>query len=150
MHLQIEEAIGEQYMPQIDAIIARAQYSPARPDGSSASRRSRDVLAANLEAQQLTIRAAAIYRQYLRDQAGQVNKPTGAREGYCRSLEHLRDRPGLRRAGEPGAVQPTVLEGLMNRQVPALRPFENLEMQREFQKLTEQLREANPSWEDCQ
>jgi hypothetical protein len=28
----------------------------------------------------------------------------------------------------------------MNRKVPALRPFENLEMQREFQKLTEQLR----------
>jgi hypothetical protein len=38
-----------------------------------------------------------------------------------------------------------LLEGLMNRQVPALRPFENLEMQREFQKLTEQLRQANPS-----
>jgi hypothetical protein len=28
----------------------------------------------------------------------------------------------------------------MTRQVPTLRPFENLEMQREFQKLTEQLR----------
>ncbi|MGQ9659789.1 MAG: hypothetical protein ACUVT0_06795 [Thermochromatium sp.] len=33
-----------------------------------------------------------------------------------------------------------LLEGLMNRQVPALRPFEGLEMQREIQKLTQQLR----------
>jgi hypothetical protein len=29
---------------------------------------------------------------------------------------------------------------LIQSQIPALRPFENLEMQREFQKLTQQLR----------
>jgi hypothetical protein len=33
-----------------------------------------------------------------------------------------------------------LLDGLISRQVPALRPFRNLEMQREFEKLTEQLR----------
>jgi hypothetical protein len=33
-----------------------------------------------------------------------------------------------------------LLEGLMNRQAPALRPFQSLEMQREIQKLTQQLR----------
>ena len=38
-----------------------------------------------------------------------------------------------------------MLEGLMNRQVPALRPFENLELQHEFDKLTEQLRARQSS-----
>jgi hypothetical protein len=37
-----------------------------------------------------------------------------------------------------------LLEGLMSRQVPALRPFENLELRREMEKLTEQLRAARP------
>jgi hypothetical protein len=32
----------------------------------------------------------------------------------------------------------------MNRQVPALRPFENLELRREFEKLTDQLRRSGP------
>jgi len=35
-----------------------------------------------------------------------------------------------------------LLDGLLRRQVPALRPFQNLEMQRELSKLTEQLRAA--------
>ena len=33
-----------------------------------------------------------------------------------------------------------LLDGLLNRQVPALRPFGNLEMRKEFEKLTAQLR----------
>jgi hypothetical protein len=35
-----------------------------------------------------------------------------------------------------------MLGELFNRQVPELRPFANLEMQREFQKLTVRLRSA--------
>jgi hypothetical protein len=40
----------------------------------------------------------------------------------------------------------TLLDGLLERQVPTLRPFENLQMQREFEKLTDRLRapEAGP------
>ena len=38
-----------------------------------------------------------------------------------------------------------LLDNLLERQVPALRPFENLAMQREFVKLTAQLRAATPS-----
>ena len=37
-----------------------------------------------------------------------------------------------------------LLDGLLNRQVPALRPFENLELKREFEKLTAQLRTTEP------
>ena len=38
-----------------------------------------------------------------------------------------------------------LLDGLLNRQVPTLRPFQNLEMKREFESLTMQLRMAEAS-----
>ena len=49
---------------------------------------------------------------------------------------------GLAGTGETGKPDHTalLLDGLLNRQVPALRTFQNLEMKREFEKLTAQLR----------
>jgi uncharacterized small protein (DUF1192 family) len=142
MHLQIEEAIGEQYVPQIDAIIARAQAlsgETRRLQRESPGRQ--EVLAANLEAQQLTVQAAEIYRQYLRDQATQVKQARRELEKDIAAAWNTYET--VRVSGELVSLvrsSQQLLEGLMNRQVPALRPFENLEMQREFQKLTEQLR----------
>jgi hypothetical protein len=147
MHLRIEEAIGEQYVPQIDGIIARARSLMAETRRlQRASPSKRELLAANLEAQQLTIDAAAVYRQYLGEQRSQVamaraelDKDIAAAWNTYETVRVSGELVGLVRSSQQ------LLEGLMNRQVPALRPFENLEMQREFQKLTEQLRQANPS-----
>lgn len=142
MHLQIEEAIGEQYVPQIDAIIARAQAlsgETRRLQRDSPDRQ--DLLAANLAAQQLTVRAAEIYRRYLGDQATQVEQARSELEKDIATAWNTYET--VRVSGELVSLvrsSKQLLEGLMNRQVPALRPFENLEMQREFQKLTEQLR----------
>ncbi|EGV17922.1 hypothetical protein [Thiocapsa marina] len=142
MHLQIEEAIGEQYIPQIDAIIARAQElsgETRRLQRESPGRR--DVLAANLEAQQLTVQAAEIYRRYLREQATQVKQARRELEKDIAAAWNTYET--VRVSGELVSLvrsSQQLLDGLMNRQVPTLRPFENLEMQREFQKLTEQLR----------
>jgi hypothetical protein len=46
-----------------------------------------------------------------------------------------------------GLVQSSrrLLDGLLDRQVPALRPFQNLEMKRELEKLTVQLRRGERS-----
>jgi uncharacterized small protein (DUF1192 family) len=142
MHLQIEESIGEQYVPQIDAIIARAQAlsgETRRLQRESPDRQ--DLLAANLAAQQLTVRAAEIYRRYLGDQATQVEQARRELEKDIAAAWNTYET--VRVSGELVSLvrsSQQLLEGLMNRQVPALRPFENLEMQREFQKLTEQLR----------
>ena len=142
MHLQIEEAIGEQYVPQIDGIIARAQElsgETRRLQREAPARR--DLLAANLAAQQMTIEAATIYRRYLKDQATQVRQARNELEKDIAAAWNTYET--VRVSGELVSLvrsSQQLLEGLMNRQVPALRPFENLEMQREFQKLTEQLR----------
>jgi uncharacterized small protein (DUF1192 family) len=142
MHLQIEEAIAEQYVPQIDAIIGRAEalsWETRRLQREAPGRQ--DLLAANLAAQQLTIQAAGIYRQYLKDQATQVRQARRELEKDIAAAWNTYET--VRVSGELVSLvrsSQQLLEGLMNRQVPALRPFENLEMQREFQKLTEQLR----------
>ena len=146
MHVQIEESIGEQYLPQIDDIIARTQSLMAETRRLQRSSPAKlDLLAANLEAQQLTLEAAAVYRQYLRDQAEQVrqaraelDKDIAAAWNTFETVRVSGELVGLVRSSQRS------LEGLMSRQVPALRPFENLELQREFEKLTEQLRAANP------
>jgi hypothetical protein len=142
MHVQIEEAIGERYVPQIDGIIARAQSLMAetrRLERESPAKR--DLLEANREAQQLTIEAASVYRQYLGEQAKQVGKARAELDRDIAAAWNTYET--VRVSGElVGLVRSSqrLLEALMNRQVPALRPFENLELRREFEKLTEQLR----------
>ncbi|MBK5963096.1 hypothetical protein CCR95_03065 [Thiocystis minor] len=142
MHLQIEEAIGEQYLPQIDGIVAQAQaLSGETRRLLHVSPDKQALLTSNLEAQQLTIEAAGVYRQYLDEQARQVRK---ARQELDRDIDAAWNTyETVRVSGElVGLVKSSqqLLESLMNRQIPTLRPFENLEMQREFQKLTQQLR----------
>jgi hypothetical protein len=145
MHQKIEEAIGEQYIPQINAIIARAeQLTGETRDLQRTSPAKRDLLAANLEAQRLTIEAAGFYRQYLNDQKAQVGKARRELDKDIAAAWNTYET--VRVSGElVGLVRSSqrLLEGLMNRQVPALRPFENLEMRREFEKLTTQLRQGS-------
>ena len=146
MHVKIHEAIGEQYVPQIDSIVARAQTLEAETrDLQRSAPAKHDLLAGNLEAQRLTIEAGGVYRQYLLDQAAQVERAQKELEKDIAAAWNTYET--VRVSGElVGLVRSSqrLLEGLMNRQVPALRPFENLEMRREFEKLTEQLRQGGP------
>lgn len=142
MHVQIEEAIDERYLPQIDDIVGQTQTLAA--DTERLLRETPDrraLLEGNLQAQQLTLQAAGFYRQYLVDQAAQVRQ---AREELEKDIAAAWNTyETVRVSGElVGLVRSSqlLLEGLMNRQAPALRPFESLEMQREIQKLTQQLR----------
>lgn len=142
MHLQVELAIANSYIPRIDAIAQRARELSVQtkalleqaPDKSQ-------VLNANLDAQRLTIEAAAIYRHYLDDQGRQITAARTALETDIATAWNTYET--VRVSGElVGLVQASrkLLDGLLSRQVPELRPFRNLEMQREFEKLTDQLR----------
>ncbi|WP_043756155.1 hypothetical protein [Imhoffiella purpurea] len=142
MHIQIEESVSEEYLPQIDAIIRQAQTLAGETrELMHTSPDKRDLLAGNLEAQQATIEAAQVYRRYLEDQARQVEQARLELEKDIAAAWNTYET--VRVSGElVGLVKSSqrLLEGLMNRQVPALRPFRNLQMQREFEKLTQQLR----------
>ena len=142
MHVQIEEAIDERYLPQIDDIVGETRTLAA--DTERLLRESPDrraLLEGNLQAQQLTLQAAGFYRQYLVDQAEQVRQARQELEQDIAAAWNTYET--VRVSGELVSLvrsSQLLLEGLLNRQAPALRPFESLEMQREIQKLTQQLR----------
>lgn len=147
MHLQVEQAIANNYIPRIDAIAERArQLSAQTQDLLKQAPDKQEILAANLDAQRLTIEAAGVYRQYLDEQGRQITAARVALETDIATAWNTYET--VRVSGElVGIVQASrkLLEGLISRQVPEPRPFRNLEMQREFEKLTEQLRAGGDS-----
>ena len=142
MHLQVELAIANSYIPRIDAIAQRATELSAQTQALLKQNPDRQaILQANLDAQRLTLEAAEIYRQYLDEQGRQITAARVALETDIATAWNTYET--VRVSGElVGIVKASrkLLDGLISRQVPALRPFRNLEMQREFEKLTEQLR----------
>ncbi|MBP9604051.1 MAG: hypothetical protein KBE53_08210, partial [Chromatiaceae bacterium] len=73
MHLQVEQAIANNYMPRIDAIAERARELSSQTQALlRQAPEKREILVANLDAQRLTIEAAGVYRQYLDEQGRQI------------------------------------------------------------------------------
>ncbi len=142
MHLQVELAIINNYIPRIDAIAQRARELTSQAQALlKEAPDKREILTANLEAQRLTIEAAGVYRQYLDEQGRQI---TAARVALERDIATAWNTyETVRVSGELVGIFKSsrkLLDGLISRQVPRPRPFRNLEMQREFEKLTDQLR----------
>lgn len=142
MHRQLLQAVQERFLPQIDAILTKTDELTADArrllQESSANRA---VLEANLEAQALTQRAAGAYRDYLLQQAeavaasrARLERDIAAAWNTYETVKVSGELVGLIRSSQ------RMLDELLQRQVPVLRPFANLQMQREFAKLTERLR----------
>ncbi|MDX1604549.1 MAG: hypothetical protein R3202_00055 [Candidatus Competibacterales bacterium] len=102
--------------------------------------RHRAVLAANVEAQRLTLESAAMYTDYLREQAAVVDQSRQrlehdlavARNTY-ETVRVSGDLVRLMRSGQQ------VLDALSLRQAPTLFTFRNLALKREFEQLTRRL-----------
>jgi len=146
MHQQLLQAINERYLVEIDGIIERTQKLTR--DTRELQRQSPldENLAANLKAQALTLETAALYRDYLLEQAREV---AVARERLGMDIAIARNTyDTVRVSGELVSLMRSsrrLLDNLIERQVPALRTFQSREMQREFQNLTLQLRGNDPS-----
>jgi hypothetical protein len=144
MHVDVEQAIEQRYVPQINDISERARSLTQETRALQREHPEKaELLRANLDAQALTLRAADVYRDYLKQQAEQVRAARGALEEDISTAWNTYET--VRVSGELVDLVKSsqqLLEGLLDRQVPALRPFENLEMQRELAKLTDQLRTA--------
>jgi hypothetical protein len=142
MHQQLRQAVDERYVPQIEAILRKTRKLMQETralqrlhEGNS------QVLAANLEAQELTRRAAHLYRDYLIKQSRQVKS---ARQRLGDDIAVAKNTyETVKVSGELVTLMQSsqrLLRGLLDRQVPVLRAFENLEMKREFERLTRQLK----------
>jgi hypothetical protein len=147
MHQQLRQAVDERYVPQIDAILHKTQKLMLETQAlQRRNDENRQVLAANLEAQELTRRAAHLYRDYLIKQSRQVKL---ARERLGDDIAVARNTyETVKVSGELVALMQSsqrLLKGLLDRQVPVLRAFENLEMKREFERLTLRLKKDSVS-----
>lgn len=142
MHATLLDSIASDYQPRIEAIGERARELQQETRRLQAQAPSR-VLASNLEAQQLTIDAAQRYGEYL---AGQRRQIALSREQLARDIAVAQNTyETVKMSGDLVALiqnSRQLLDELFRLQVPPLRAFENLEMKREFERLTSSLRQA--------
>lgn len=140
MHTTLLSSIETSYWPRIDAIGNRARELRSETRALQARGRSK-VLESNLAAQQLTIDAAARYAEYLKGQQKQIAE---SQKRLSHDIAVARNTyETVKMSGDLVALMQDsrhLLDSLFRLQVPPLRAFENLEMKREFQRLTSTLR----------
>jgi hypothetical protein len=143
MHDNLIGGIDRRYLPQIRRIANRAG-ALRQETRALLARAPSPVLSANLEAQRLTLEAAERYADYLKEQRRRVAE---SRERLRRDLAVADNTyETVKVSGELVGLMKssrTLIDRLFSLQVPRLRPFENLEMKREFERLTSELRTAS-------
>ncbi|MGB5201322.1 MAG: hypothetical protein WBN68_06170 [Sedimenticolaceae bacterium] len=143
MHVVLLDGIATDYLPRIDAIGRRARELQQETQTLIAQRPSK-VLESNLAAQQLTIEAAGRYAGYLKGQQRQVE---ASRQRLAQDIAVAQNTyETVKMSGDLVAMMQDsrqLLDSLFRLQVPPLRAFENLEMKREFQRLTSALRQES-------
>ncbi len=146
MYLHLGQEIDGRYLPEIDRISERTEQLAVETRGLLESMPDREpALRQNQEAQQLTLRAAGLYHQYLQQQREEVLQAKARLEQEIRIARNTYET--VKVSGELVSLVRTshnLLETLKRMQVPKLRGFENLEMKREFERLTRQLKENRP------
>ena len=157
MYHQIISDIDRKYIPQItggkneegkrvEGIIPRTEKLTQKTNQliqKSPSARNREVLSANIRAQNLTLEAAQLYRTYLEKQRvdlvtakKKLAPDLAAAQNTYETVKVSSELIAMMKSGQ------NLFDTLKSLQVPELRVFENLEMKREFQKLTVQMKSA--------
>lgn len=137
--------IDQLYIPEIDDIDTRtrALITKTRSLLEGAAEEHLEALSGNVAAQEFTLEAATLYRDYLVQQRGGLEE---ARDKLRENLSVAQNTyETVKISGDLLRVMNSsedLFELLFELQVPTLRPFENLEVKREFVKLTTQLRRS--------
>lgn len=135
--------IDEGYLPEIETIRSRTKLLMKKTEKlvSGAPKAHRSALRSNLESQAFTMRAANLYRDYLEEQRKGLRD---ARKRLERDAElAMNTYETVQLSGDLLTVMSSseeLFNLLFDLQVPDLRPFENLELRREFEKMTTKLR----------
>lgn len=143
MYSQLIRDIEENYIPDIDRIMGKTQNLAAETHELMEQYPERaGILRNNRSAQSLTLQASGLYREYLKEQREEVA------ESRQRLIDDLRIAQNtyetVKVSGELVHLVQTsrnLLDTLRRMQIPTLRGFENLEMKREFERLTIQLKD---------
>ena len=138
--------IDQLYIPEIDDIDTRtrALITKTRSLLEGAAEEHREALLGNVAAQEFTLEAASLYRDYLMQQRGGLDEAQGKLQENLSVAQNTYETVKI--SGDLLRVMNSsedLFELLFELQVPTLRPFENLEVKREFEKLTTQLRRSD-------
>jgi hypothetical protein len=157
MYHQILQDIDQKYIPQIvggknekgknlEGIIPKTEKLSRETNRllqKDESARNREVLSANLRAQSLTLEAARLYRRYLEEQRAdlaiakkKLAPDLAAAKNTYETVKVSSELIAMMKSGQ------NLFDTLKSLQVPELRVFENLEMKKEFQKLTVQIKSS--------
>ena len=135
--------IDERYLVEIDMITSRTRSLVKETKAllRVSNEQHRAALNSNIRTQEVALDTAQIYREYLKlqragiDQAqAKLQKTIAVANNTYETVKISGDLLRVMRASE------NLFALLFELQVPELRPFRNLEMKREFEKLTTQLR----------
>jgi hypothetical protein len=144
-NLDVLERIGTEYIPRLEDIMktARRLGEEARQMLAKAGRdeKNRQVLEANVKANERTVHTAELYRQYLR---GQENALRGASEKLKRDYFVARNTYDTVKTGSDLIsliqVSMSTLEGVFGFVVPDLALVYDQELMKEFERITERIR----------
>lgn len=141
MHQRLLKALDDDYLPRLDAIASRTRALVEQTRKlQQRSATGHDALTANLASQALTLRAAHEYRGYLVAQRSDVaaarsrlQQDLAVAVNTYETVKVSAELVDLIRSSS------RMLATVQQLQVPALRGFQSLEMQREFERLTREL-----------
>lgn len=144
MHEDFIAKVDGSYLKKLGEIEERTRKLRGETAGLVRAERDphlKKVLESNVAAQDLTLRAAQVYRQRLLEQKAKVqqslsavNRQLQVAVNTYRTVENSHDLVQLMRSTGKQFDQ------LMKLEIPTLRPFESIEMQNEFNRLSEELR----------
>lgn len=131
------------YYRQLDEIVRETDVLATQSRSLLSAARdseSRRILEANLQSQSLTVRAANRYKEYLSDQFDMVAmKRNDLGRKLQLAVNTYKTVMVSSRLLDLMRIQSRDFNALMSLEVPSLRPFESIEMQREFERLSERL-----------
>ncbi len=140
MHDHFIERVADEYLTRLDRMTAETtqlNQDTRRQLLAERDARLRDVLQHNVSAQELTLRAAEIYRTRL---AAQRDQAVAARQNLRHELEvavnTFRTVDITGSLLEMMALSARSFDALMQLRIPELRPFESQDLRREFDRLT--------------
>jgi peptidoglycan hydrolase CwlO-like protein len=144
-NLNVLEKIGGEYIPRLEDVMktARRLGDEARQMLSKADRdeKNRQVLEANVRANERTVQTAELYRKYLR---GQENALRGASEKLKKDYYVARNTYDTVKTGSDLIsliqVSMNTLEGVFGFAVPDLALVYDQELMKEFERITERIR----------
>ena len=144
MHQQLLDTVAH-YQQQLQAISDKTKALLGESQSlRRRSERHQAVLDANIQAQKLTLQSARLYRDYLREQARDVAR---SQQELARDLAVARNTyETVKVSGELVRLMQSgqqLLDQLFSKRVPVLFSFQNLELKREFEKLTLRLQQES-------